>query len=249
MSKNDMIRGYPIEGRRRTVPPVLRHLGQVSHLIAEQLRNPVTGIVSTAQILQQQTDSNDPRSEEYAFILQEAARLNRTLENLTSLVPSRTASSLPSLISEEVEVAIGRVSSVAKQRKVHVDFHAEANNPPALVDSELLQIALHNLLINALEAMEQGGIVTVEVRLLSELEEIEIAIRDTGEGVPADQLDLVFEPLFSTKSDGVGLGLTVARDLVERQRGRVFLESENETGSVVYVRLPVSELSVTQTDM
>jgi len=137
--------------------------------------------------------------------------------------------------------------------KVEVVTHIPADLPPALVDGRQIGQVLGNLLTNAYQAMPEGGRLTISAEVsgdqspISNLQSLDrdrspisIFVTDTGAGIPPEDLDKVFEPLFTTKARGIGLGLAISRNLVEANGGAIGVESEVGQGSTFTVRLPVT---------
>jgi signal transduction histidine kinase len=110
--------------------------------------------------------------------------------------------------------------------------------PPALGDPSQLQIVFSNLVRNARDAMPHGGRLTITAR--AEQDAIDIAVADTGDGVPRENLSRIMEPLFTTKARGIGLGLAMARAIVEKHHGRISVVSEPGQGATFTVRLPAA---------
>ncbi|HSO72646.1 MAG TPA: ATP-binding protein [Thermodesulfobacteriota bacterium] len=113
--------------------------------------------------------------------------------------------------------------------------------PPVTCDFKQIQQALMNMIINGVEAMPQGGTLTIASRFLSKEKMIEVEIRDTGIGIPREHLDNLFEPFFSTKAEGkgVGLGLSVSYGIINNHHGRIKVDSTPGQGTTFRVHLPV----------
>lgn len=126
------------------------------------------------------------------------------------------------------------------------------SHPIVAVNSGQVQQVLLNLIINARQAMEQGGNLTIAVRNNSELDQAEISIRDSGCGIPPDKLRRIFDPFFTTKTadeqgqGGTGLGLSLARDVMESHGGRIRVESAVGAGTTFTLKFPVVPAAKTQ---
>jgi two-component system sensor histidine kinase HydH len=114
--------------------------------------------------------------------------------------------------------------------------------PPVPVDARLLRQALLNVTMNAVQAMKQGGKLTVRARRDGDAAQVEIS--DTGTGIPQEIRQRVFEPFFTTKASGTGLGLAVVKRIVEEHRGKISLSSEMGAGTTFSIRLPIEQLRV-----
>jgi signal transduction histidine kinase len=217
----------------------LAELGEISAVIAHEIRNPLAGIAATAEVLRDSFGPADERRESVEVILQEAGRLERVARNLLSLACNRKARLLPTDPAEDVERAARAIAADADHAGVVLRVEHPETCTPVLVDSELIQQAYVNLAANAILAMPQGGtlsIRTCEPDVNSEFVCVEFA--DSGCGIRPEHLPRIFDTFFSTRSEGAGLGLAVARKLIEHQRGHIAVESEPGQGTTftVYLR-------------
>jgi len=101
-----------------------------------------------------------------------------------------------------------------------------------------------NIILNAAQAMEGKGTLTTVTRISDDKNSVEVEIRDTGQGIPAKNLDKIFEPFYTTKEvgRGTGLGLAIAYGIVERHHGSIWVESEERRGTSFFIRLPIPEI-------
>lgn len=231
----------------------LAAVGQLAAGVAHEIRNPLTAIRSTLQYLQK-TDAAGPeaavgRSEDRALmadLLEEVDRINGTISALLGMTRSGPFQPHRLDAATVLEGAVRLVEAQARQQTVEVVRRYTADQYFVHGDGGQLRQVLLNLLLNALQAMPEGGRLTVEARVGSpgpgSLEEetpvVELRVRDTGVGIPAARLRTVFDPLFTTKREGTGLGLSICHGIVERHGGAMFLESREGSGTVVTVRLP-----------
>ena len=122
-------------------------------------------------------------------------------------------------------------------RAIKVVSSGEDENIKIMADRQQLRMAFDNLLRNAVEAMPEGGTLTVNVRRADDWAEVSVA--DTGQGISPENMPRLFEPLFTTKPGGVGFGLALAKNVVENHGGKIEAKSEPGRGAVFTVRLPV----------
>jgi len=217
----------------------LAELGELSALIAHEIRNPVIGIAATAEVLRELLDPADERREGVEVILDEAERLTRLVGNLLHFVRTRQPRLFPTDIADDIDRVAREIAPDARRSGVVVALEAPERCTPVLVDSELIQQVFLNLAANAIQAMPHGGTLavrTLEPDVSSAFVCVEFA--DTGRGIPPEGLRRVFEPFFTTRADGVGLGLAAARKLVEHQGGYITVSSEPGQGAcfTVYLR-------------
>jgi PAS domain S-box-containing protein len=216
-------------------------LGQLAGGIGHELRNPLTVVSNAAHFLQMVLEEPDQDVADTLVILQrQAARINRIIESLLGF--ARTEA--PALEPVDVcEVVRNTLAQVEMPEQVEVMVRCDPALPSIRADSNQLHLVLRNLIQNGIEAMTiraggQGGRLTITAGPATEGEGVLVAVRDSGAGIPAEQLERIFEPLFSTKVKGVGLGLALARILVERHGGTIAVESDVGKGSIFTVFLP-----------
>ena len=217
----------------------LAELGELSAVVAHELRNPLAGIAATAEVLRDSFDVADDRCEGIEIILDEVARLDTLVRNLLDFARSRQPQLLATDIADDVDRVARAVAADAERAGVTLVAEAPGQCTPVLADSELIQQVFLNLAANALQAMPHGGtlaIRTLEPDVGSGFVCLEVA--DTGEGIGPDVLPRIFEPFFTTRAEAVGLGLAATRKLVERQGGYITVASEPGQGAcfTVYLR-------------
>ena len=125
-----------------------------------------------------------------------------------------------------------------RKKGVQVEEEYEPNLPPARVDRDQLSQAFLNLLLNSLESIEGGGKIRITVKKGDNQHGMEMAIADTGRGIPPEDLGRVFEPFFSTKRGGTGLGLAIVHQIVESHGGEIAVESTERVGTTFRITLP-----------
>jgi signal transduction histidine kinase len=127
------------------------------------------------------------------------------------------------------------------RRQVQLRVECAASLPPLQADGSLLQQALHSLIANALDAMPHGGILTIRGQLLEDGHWVQLQISDTGHGIPREHMARVFRPFFTTKPHGLGVGLVLAKGIVERHGGTMALTSSVGQGTTVSLHFPIAE--------
>lgn len=212
----------------------LAAIGQLGASVAHELRNPLGVISNSVYYLRNRLASEDTKINKHLDIIgYEVQAANRSIADLMSFVrvgELRTASSEPNVL---VQSAIERCA-IPSGVQVHTEL---AEGLPQLqVDSEKIQQVFVNLIDNASQAMPDGGDLVVSTFLGDGM--VHFAFRDTGVGIRAEDLERVFEPLFTTKAKGFGLGLSIAQLLVDAHHGRISVASEVQYGSCFTVALP-----------
>jgi signal transduction histidine kinase len=146
-------------------------------------------------------------------------------------------------LSEMMERILARWTPRFQQSKVRCQPLLQQELPQASVDPRTFERVLVNLISNALEAMEDGGTISVSVGMAEDgrKDQLELKVADTGPGIPADQIDRIFDPFFTTKKDGTGLGLAISRRIMTAHRGTIQVESFPDAGTVFTIRLPAAD--------
>ena len=223
----------------------LAALGQLSAGLAHEIRNPLGVIKGSAEMLNQKLQGTNPLAGELAgYISSEVNRLSvlvsRFLDFARPLrVEARTHSIVPLL-----DHALGSVAERWKGGPVKVETSYAPDLPLVEVDEDLWEQALINLVQNAYEAMgEQGGTFRAEVARASANGHggIELRLKDSGPGVPADLREQIFNPFVTTKRSGVGLGLSIVSKIVDEHHGSIRLESAPGAGACFVIYLPAAE--------
>ncbi len=220
----------------------LSALGELSAVLAHEIRNPLGSIRGTTEILRDDFRPGDRNYEFLEILLKEADRLNRVVEDFLGLArPLPVERETCDLMAELTEV-VALVAGEAQGRGVKLIL-APAELPPVHGDRERLRQVFLNLILNGIQASARGGSLTITPSCRTSHENgpaaIELAFADTGEGMEPERLKRIFEPFFTTKPDGTGLGLAIAQKIVESHGGRIDVASEKGRGTTFTVKLPV----------
>ena len=220
----------------------LATVGELAAGLAHDLRNPLAGVSGALHVLAGQFPDADSRQALLAEIQSQIARMNKTLTDLLRHARPPTPQYLALDVNEVVKQTpwfLPMASGVG----IEMVSRLQPDLPPLRLDPNLLQQALLNILINARQAMPNGGQLTVSTRLCPSLagkgEAVEVAISDTGVGILEDHLSRIFQPFFTTKARGTGLGLAIAARIVEQHGGRIAVESEVGKGTTFRIVFPV----------
>ncbi len=217
-------------------------VGELASGIAHEVRTSLGVLRSSAQILQRSLPPgpNSDATELAQMIQAEADRLAGVVDDLLSLDRPRPLHLQPVPVSQPVLRAADFVEPQAEQKGVRLRRKPARTEPRVLCDSEVIyQVAL-NLLVNAVEALGEGG--TIEVEILDANGDYGgFAVRDDGSGVPAALRDKIFQPFVTARAGGVGLGLTFVKRVIHEHQGRIFLEPGSNGGACFRVELPTVE--------
>jgi signal transduction histidine kinase len=216
----------------------LAALGQLTAGLAHELRNPLATIKSSSELLHKNLPPGDEVAKEVAgFISTEVDRTNslitRFLEFARPLKLKRETVDVTAVIDRAVRDLQRHTKS-----QVHRNYSPDVR--PISIDAELMERVFYNLLLNASQASPPDASITVRTRAMED-GNVEIAVIDRGVGIPAGNLENIFNPFFTTKSEGVGLGLAIVSKIIDDHRGRILVESGPGNGTIFRVLLPDRE--------
>jgi signal transduction histidine kinase len=218
----------------------LAALGDVAAAFAHEVRNPLNAVSMGLQRLR--AEFAPAPADEYARFVDlmqgEVTRLNAIVEEFLALARPLPLSPAPVAVGALLEELAARVESQARAASIAVRVSVPEPAPVVVADRRHLEQVLLNLVLNALQAMSPGGTVTMEARTARD--RVEIAVADTGPGIPPEALPRIFDPYFTTRPAGLGLGLTIARRIVEAHGGSLDVASQPGQGARFSVRLPAA---------
>ncbi len=220
----------------------LAMIGQLAAGVAHELNNPLQGIVAYSHLLLEKVPCEDPRTESIRKIVNQADRCRDIIRGLLDFSrqrkPQKTLSSLNLILQECVSL----VEKQALFHNIQIVRDFEENLPPIFVDASQMQQVFMNMIINAAEAMEGGGRLTLATRLDPVEESIDVSFIDTGHGIREEDMKRLFDPFFTTREvgHGTGLGLAISYGIVKEHQGTISVESVVGTGTTFVVSLPMA---------
>lgn len=229
----------------------LSFVGELAAGLAHEIKNPLAGIQGAVDILIRRRDKNDPELEALEGMRHEVLRIDSTVRALMDRARPRLVSvvdtSLRDVVERAVAVARGQLSEAASRGR-HITLTFEPSEDPVIVPLDAAQIedAVLNLIINAIESANTGGQVTVKVdkaqneRLNQREEEATVEVADNGPGIREEDLSRIFNPFFTTRNTGTGLGLPAVRRISRLHGGRVEVSSVVGKGSIFTIYLPLT---------
>jgi len=220
----------------------LAALGQLTAGLAHEIRNPLAVIKGSAETLMRRLQSADPLSTELAgYISSEVNRLNTIVTRFLNFARPLKLEKRPTQIPSVLDRALKVASERWPEAKVEVSRRYSGNLPEMIIDPDLCEQAFANLVLNAYEAMtDAGGRLTVRGAAANSdgRRGVEVGIEDTGPGIPPELHGQIFNPFFTTKKEGVGLGLSLVSKIVDDHRGWIRVSSEPGKGACFRVFLP-----------
>lgn len=211
-------------------------LGHLSAGLAHEIRNPLASIEGAAGIVQREPQNETRRAEFLEIIQEESRRLNRLVTNFLDFARPRAPELRPTDIGALVNTVVNLVSQTTTRSDINFRVDVEEGLAPLRCDSEQLKQVILNLMLNAVQAMPQGGEVLVAAKRSRQA--LTIRVKDEGSGIPEKDLDSIYDPFFTTKETGTGLGLPVAYQIVEKHGGELMLEDNGPSGACFAIRIP-----------
>jgi PAS domain S-box-containing protein len=272
----DMTTIYRLEEEKRRLDR-LASLGEMAASVAHEVRNPLASIKTSMQMLLDDLEhdqeesatldgSQSPASsfiegmgDAVKVVLEEIERLDAIVRDLLQFSRPGLLHRVRCALTEIIDRVLRMLQP--KFREAGIIVHSMYSDAPIIaVDIAQMEQVLLNLLLNAQQAMPAGGILTIThqvVHLSGTSQEsgmparawVELSINDTGSGIAREQLDCIFQPFFTTRAHGIGLGLPISRRLVEDHRGRLLVESQPGAGSTFTIQLPLDDQGVVEQDI
>ncbi len=217
----------------------LSTLGEMVAGISHEIRNPLGIIKSSSELLKKKMASYDPSNAIPDIIIEESIRLNYIITDFLNFAKPR----IPNLMACDVEAVLEKninfLASHIEKEGYTVEKYYDNNIPEITADSDMLYQAFLNILINAMQAMPEGG--KIHVAIQSTDNTVKIFFEDEGEGIPQDLMEKIWDPFFTTKAKGTGLGLGIVKNIIESHSGSVQISARPDAGARVKVELPVKQ--------
>lgn len=212
-------------------------LGEMATGLAHEIRNPLAGIAGVIEIISRDLPSTSPARAVVKDVRQEIARINRIVSDLLQTARPHPPKVRKSDLNTTVEHAVMLGRQQALSKGTEITLRKDPSLPEIEHDSDQVHQVLLNLLLNSLQAIDANG--KIDVRVERQGERAVIEVSDNGRGIPADQMPNIFRPFYTTKGEGTGLGLSLARRIVEDHQGRVDVTSTVGKGTTFAVVLPL----------
>jgi two-component system NtrC family sensor kinase len=222
----------------------LTSLGQLAASIAHEVNNPIAGILIYTQLLMKKMTSDTLTQEKALDYLSrmesELTRTGRLVRNLLDFARETRPSLTLLNLNEVIDRAFSLVAHSAEMEHVNVVEELSPTLPEVMADPDQLRQVLTNLMLNAIQAMPKGGLLTLRSSIDSDTW-AKIEVQDTGVGISPENMSKLFTPFFTTKQEvkGVGLGLAVAYGIIQRHQGRIEVQSKEGEGTTFSVYLPL----------
>ena len=219
-------------------------MGELTASLAHQLNQPLTGILANAQAAQRMLHEPAPDLPELRSILDDIVeddrRAGEVIQQLRDLMRKAPSERVLLDMNTTLERVVRLVSSDAVIRSVTIELDLTPDMAIVLGNRVELQQVVLNLLLNALDAVSRSEERRITVRTLLTPEGIEVSVEDSGHGLAGGTEEKIFEPFFTSKPDGMGMGLSVARSIIEAHHGRIYARRRDPIGSIVAFELPAA---------
>jgi len=236
----------------------LASLGVLASGIAHEIKNPLAGIKTMAQACEEEFDTDDARREYLTRIIRQVNRLDDLLKTFFAFARPKPPDRKKHELSEIIQEVVNLVNKKMSESNIRYSEKIPGSIPAVLVDSQQIQQVLLNLILNAIDAMPSGGKIDlsaceVEASSLKIIQKgipkskspkkpcVQVTVQDTGEGIEHKKLENIFDPFFSTKPNGMGLGLSIVHRIIEEHQGDINVESEIGKGTSFTIILPAGE--------
>jgi two-component system, NtrC family, sensor histidine kinase HydH len=214
-------------------------LGSIAAGVAHEIRNPLSSLKGFATYFRERFSESPTERETAEVMIREVDRLNRVINQLLEFARPLTMTLVPTSLQSLIRHILKTVEGQAREKGIVI----EADLPPEIgeisIDADRMSQVLMNLALNAIAATEAGGILRVVLARQDE-RSVRISITDTGAGIRKEDLSRVFDPYFTTKPAGTGLGLPIVEKIVEAHGGKISLASELGEGTTATVILPMT---------
>ena len=217
----------------------LASVGRLAAGVAHEIRNPLSSIKGFATYFKQRYQDVPEDQQTANIMIQEVDRLNRVVSQLLEFARPISISAKPTSFKNLVADSIKLIQQQAQGRQITINTRNSAKIDEINIDPDRINQVLLNLYLNAIEAMEPGGKLQIEIADSDGNSGLNIRISDTGRGIAEADLPKIFDPYFTTKSSGTGLGLAIAHNIVEAIGGTIEVKSEAGNGTAFTLRLPI----------
>jgi len=218
----------------------LSALGRMAAGIAHEINNPLAGILLFSSNLLKKAPEEGPFKEGLQIIIQETLRCKAIIQDLLEFSRPSEPKTFLTNVNKVIVKTIHLLDNEFRLHHIRVEVDLSKQLPEILIDENQIEQIFVNLLLNAIQAIEEKGTVTIHSYITSDRKNVAIDISDTGCGIPPENMSKIFEPFFSTKAKGTGLGLAVTYGIIQKHGGHVYAFSQPKQGSRFIVELPIA---------
>jgi two-component system NtrC family sensor kinase len=220
----------------------LASLGMLAAGVAHEVNNPLGGILALTALTVEDMRDNDPNRENLEEVIRQTERCRDIVKGLLEFSRQSKSNTAMVDLNKVLEDTLFLITKQALFLNINLVQNLAPELPRVMADGSQFQQVFMNILMNAVQAMEERGTITVVTRHLRPEKCVEVAISDTGHGILPEQIDRIFDPFFTTKASGrgTGLGLSIAYGIVTTHRGTISVHSQVGKGSTFTIRMPIA---------
>src|SRR6266850_754815 len=216
-------------------------LGELSARVAHEIRNPLTGVRTTVQFVTSKLRAGDSRREDLHDVLKELDRIEQIITDLLLFARPQAGRPVPTDLREIAEKVLDNVARRLEDASIEVERDLDEDLPEVTVDPDMAQQVVLNLVINAIQAMPEGGTLKVGAglrRTRYKKAYVDVVVVDSGSGIPEEVKEKIFDPFFTTRSMGTGLGLSISLQIAREHGGNLTARNSAQGGAVFKFSLP-----------
>lgn len=219
----------------------LTSLGRLAAGIAHEINNPLTAILINGHLIAEELKGDDTFKEKVELLIDETTRCSNIVKGLLEFSRQTSPEKIPADINKIIEKTLLLFASQILVAKVRVEKNYDKTVPKLMIDINKIEQVFTNVILNALDAMPDGGILAITTEVSVPKKSVEIKFTDTGCGIPKDNINKIFDPFFSTKpTKGTGLGLSVSYGIIRQHDGDIRVQSAPEKGTTITICLPIN---------
>ncbi len=215
----------------------LASTGEIAASIAHEIKNPIAGVLGALQIFEDSIANDDEKKEIYAEMIFQLERVNHAVNDLLSYARPAQPVFEEVQINELLKKTISLMSPQLKDKNICFKNDFANDLSPVAADKKQMQQVFWNVLINAIQAIDVNG--KISIRTLNNNSSVQIIISDNGKGIEAKELKKIFKAFYTTKHKGTGLGLTITKRIIDQHQGEIIFESEQGVGTTVTISIPI----------
>ncbi|HYK89225.1 MAG TPA: cache domain-containing protein [Acidobacteriota bacterium] len=216
----------------------LAAIGKLAAGVAHEINNPLTGILTNSSLMLQDLPSNDARRDDLQIIVDETLRCRKIVKGLLDFARQTKPQKQAVDLNVVLEDVFNLVRNQASFHDIELELDQDRRLPAVMADKDQMRQVVLNIVLNAAEAMPNGGKIRASTRSDPQTNQVQISVQDNGPGIPDEVKSKIFEPFFTTKRTGTGLGLAIAYGIMERHKGAISIDSTPGRGTTISLRIP-----------
>jgi two-component system NtrC family sensor kinase len=213
-------------------------IGKLAAGIAHEINNPLTGVLTSGQLLLDDCPPDSPDHEDLETIVNETLRCRRIIRGVLDFARQSAPEKRRMRISPVIATTLAFLEHQASFHNIEIIQDIQEDMPHVLIDKDLIQQVFTNILVNASEAMKEVGTLTITADYRPESDQVRVCISDTGCGIPEEDLPKIFDPFYTKKEMGTGLGLAISYGIIAEHGGTIDVQSEPGKGTTFTISLP-----------